>query len=96
VWRSRHHRKGLPFKNAGKLLSIGMELRRCFWMPKEMNWWIGIVFAAGSLLFLLGSVFSLVPDLARALSINSAYISRTFFVGSIQSGLQIWWDRFFS
>src|SRR5271165_2101781 len=43
VWRSRHHRKGLPFKEAGKLLSIGMELRRCFWMPQEMNWWIGIV-----------------------------------------------------
>jgi len=83
VWRSRHHRKGLPFKEAGKLLSIGMELRRCFWMPQEMNWWIGIVFAAGSVLFLLGSVFSLVPDLARMLSINSASISRTFFVGSI-------------
>ena len=48
-----------------------------------MNWWIGIVFAAGSVLFLLGSVFSLVPDLARMLSINSAAISRIFFVGSI-------------
>jgi hypothetical protein len=83
VWRSRHHRKGLPFKNAGTLLSIGMGLRRCFWMPQEMNWWIGIVFAAGSGLFLLSSVFSLVPDLARMLSINSASISRTFFVGSI-------------
>jgi hypothetical protein len=28
-------------------------------------------------------VFSLVPDLARMLSINSAAISRIFFVGSI-------------
>ena len=83
VWRSRHHRKGLPLKKAGKLLSIGVELRRCFWMPQEMNWWIGIVFAAGSVLFLLGSVFSLVPDLARMLSIDSASISRIFFVGSI-------------
>jgi hypothetical protein len=45
-----------------------------------MNWWIGIVFAAGSVLFPLGSVFSLVPDLARMLSINSASISRIFFV----------------
>jgi hypothetical protein len=83
VWRSRHHRKGLPFQKTGKLLSVGMELRRCLWMPQEMNWWIGIVFAAGSVLFLLGSVFSLVPDLARMLSINSASISRIFFIGSI-------------
>ena len=83
VWRSRHHRKGLPLKKAGKLLPIGPELRRCFWMPQEMNWWIGIVFATGSVLFLLGSVFSLVPDLARVLSINSASINRIFFVGSI-------------
>jgi hypothetical protein len=83
VWRSRHHRKGLPLKKAGKLLSIGVELRRCFWMPQEMNWWIGIVFAAGSVLFLLGSLFSLVPDLARMLSIDSASISRIFFAGSI-------------
>ena len=83
VWRSRHHRKGLPSKKPGKLLPVGLELRRCFWMPQEMNWWIGIVFAAGSALFLLGSAFSLVPDLARVLSINSASISRIFFVGSI-------------
>jgi hypothetical protein len=60
-----------------------MELRRCLWMPQEMNWWIGIVFYAGSVLFLLGSVFSLVPDLARMQSIDSASISRIFFVGSI-------------
>jgi hypothetical protein len=83
VWRSRHHRKGLPLKKAGNLLSIGVELPRCIWMPQEMNWWIGIVFAAGSVFFLLGSLFSLVPDLARMLSINSASISRIFFAGSI-------------
>jgi hypothetical protein len=83
VWRSRHHRKGLPLKKDGKLLSIATSLRRCFWMPQEMNWWIGVIFAVGSVLFLLGSVFSLVPDLARVLSINSASISRIFFAGSI-------------
>ena len=64
VWRSRHHRKGLLLKRAGEIPSVGVELRRCFWMPQEMNSWIGIIFAGGSVLFLLGSLFSLVPDLA--------------------------------
>jgi hypothetical protein len=48
-----------------------------------MNWWIGVVFAAGSLLFLVGSVLSLAPELARTWSLDGTAINMIFFAGSI-------------
>jgi len=52
-------------------------------MPQELNWWIGNVFAVGSVLFALGSVLSLVPALARAWALDTAQINAIFFTGSI-------------
>jgi hypothetical protein len=52
-------------------------------MPQQLNWWIGTVFAAGSLLFALASVLSLSPTFARALSLDSTGINAIFFAGSI-------------
>ncbi len=52
-------------------------------MPRQLNWWIGIVFALGSLLFAVASVLSLVPALARMGSLDSKEINAIFFVGSI-------------
>ena len=83
VWRSRDHRKGLRRAKSGKLLTVSAVLLRCMWMPQQLNWWIGIVFAAGSLLFLLGSVLSLTPGLATKWSLDATRINAIFFTGSI-------------
>jgi len=83
VWRSRDHRKGLYTAEPGKSVPAGVILLRCLWMPWQLNWWIGVVFAAGSLLFLLGSVLSLAPVLARKWSLDATAINAFFFAGSI-------------
>ena len=52
-------------------------------MPRQLNWWIGVIFAMGSLLFALASVLSLMPALAQAWSLDSTGINAIFFTGSI-------------
>jgi hypothetical protein len=83
VWQSRHHRKGLRRAEPGKAVAVGATLLRCLWMPRQLNWWIGVVFATGSSLFLLGSVLSLAPVLARKWSPEATAINPIFFAGSI-------------
>jgi len=58
-------------------------LQWCLWRPASLNWWIGSLFALGSSLFALGSVASLWPELAGALSLRPAGISALFFGGSL-------------
>ena len=49
------------------------------WLPVELNWWIGVIFALGSALFALGSLLVLFPALVPGgLSSNPV-----FFAGSI-------------
>lgn len=83
VWRSRDHRKHLQAAGSQPSISIGALLRRCLWMPRQLNWWIGVIFAVGSFLFMLGSLFSLIPALARIGSLNANAINAIFFIGSI-------------
>lgn len=83
VWSSRHHRKGLLVAEATKAAAIIATLVRCLWMPRQLNWWIGIIFAVGSLLFALASVLSLAPAVARAWSLDTTGINTIFFAGSI-------------
>ncbi len=83
VWQSRHHRKGLSRVEPGRSVKVWVMLLRCLWMPQQLNWWIGVVFAAGSLLFLLGSVLILAPALARIWTLDATAINRIFFAGSI-------------
>lgn len=76
---SRHHRKALgkaPQRVRNRILSS-------LWQPRELNWWIGFVFAMGSALFAIGSVFYLAPGLARTWSVNTAAIDIMYFAGSI-------------
>jgi hypothetical protein len=82
VWRSRHHRKGLQAPDVSAA-AITTALLRCLWMPWKLNWWIGVIFAIGSLLFALASVLSLWPHLAAAWSLDSTGINAIFFAGSI-------------
>jgi hypothetical protein len=89
VWSSRHHRKGLapPARTASdhcaEVEAIASTTLSCLWMPRRLNWWIGIVFAVGSLLFALGSVLCLWPALAADGSLDSEAINAIFFAGSI-------------
>lgn len=82
-WQSRHHRKGLRVFEPGWSAVLGKVLWRSLWQPRELNWWIGAVFALGSLLFVLGSVFSLAPRLAEMLSLGESRVNAVYFAGSI-------------
>jgi hypothetical protein len=83
VWSSRHHRKSLTPPEVLEAIAFTETLLRCLWMPKRLNWWIGIVFALGALLFALASLLSLSPDLAALWSMKSSTINAIFFAGSI-------------
>jgi len=83
VWQSRHHRKGLQTPKSRQLKTVETVLRRSLWMPRQLNWWIGAIFAIGSLLFMLGSIFSLSPALAQLASLNTTTVNSIFFAGSI-------------
>ena len=83
VWRSRDHRKGLRQTESDKLLTLSAMLLRCLWMPKQLNWWIGVIFAIGSLLFMLGSILSLESGLAKNWFLDTTEINAVFFTGSI-------------
>jgi hypothetical protein len=83
VWHSRPHRKGLRRGDPAAPGGLGAALLRSLWMPRQLNWWIGVVFALGSSLFLLGSVLSLAPGVTQAWGIDNHAINLTFFAGSI-------------
>jgi hypothetical protein len=83
VWQSRHHRKGLPVVISATSETKTAKLIRCLWMPGKLNWWIGVIFAAGSSLFLTGSLLTLTPALAQTWSFDATSINRIFFSGSI-------------
>ncbi|GAG24018.1 unnamed protein product, partial [marine sediment metagenome] len=87
LWSSRHHRKGLRYVETAAEQQSGDAIAgskwRCLWTPDCLNWWIGVVFATGSLLFLVGSVASLAPSLASTWSLDSTTINAIFFAGSI-------------
>jgi hypothetical protein len=83
VWSSRHHRKGLLVRAAREAEELAITLSSCLWMPQRLNWWIGAVFAIGSLLFALASVLSLALTIAGERAMDSTLINAIFFAGSI-------------
>lgn len=93
VWRSRHHRKGLLAPGIHAALTT-KALLRCLLMPWQLNWWIGVVFAIGSMLFALASVLSLWPTLADEWSLDSTRINAIFFAGSIPFALAAYLQLF--
>ena len=77
ILRSRHHRKGLH--EAAKV----PRFMHCLWMPWELNWWIGSIFALGASLFMLGSLLVLLPSLASTWELDTNTVNMIFFAGSI-------------
>jgi hypothetical protein len=67
-WESRRHRKHLT-----RSATRGST----WWAPHARGWWIGVLFAVGSTLFVLGAL----PPYADAVGIR--WDTATFFVGSL-------------
>jgi hypothetical protein len=67
-WESRHHRKHLT-----EAVAHGST----WWAPRARGWWIGVLFAVGSALFVLGAL----PSYAHAVDVR--WDTATFFVGSL-------------
>lgn len=83
VWNSRQHRKGLLVRAAAEAEGLASTLFRCLWSPRILNWWIGTIFALGSLLFAVASTLVLAPSLARTWSLDAMQVNAIYFVGSI-------------
>lgn len=83
VWSSRHHRKKLNYSRDEATELPSHAIRQSVWLPKTLNWWIGLTFSIGSLLFLTASICSLVlmSGLPAALDLSNS--NRMFFCGSI-------------
>lgn len=81
IRHSRWHRKQLP---ALPQWAAGTrQLLASLWMPRQLNWWIGLVFALGAALFTLGSVLFLFPAVANAWGLSESQANAVFFLGSI-------------
>lgn len=72
VWHARRHRKGLAH-----------AIEATMWQPRQLNWWIGLIFMLGASCFAAGSVLCLAPSLAEGIGLSSAQVNAVFFVGSI-------------
>ena len=59
IWSSRHHRKRLPAPETLLLGRIRKAFRECWLLFSDLNWWIGALFAIGSLFFIVGSAMTL-------------------------------------
>jgi len=66
-WESRHHRKHQGAQAGGST----------WWAPRARGWWIGVLFAVGSVLFALGAL----PGYVNA--VGTTWDSVTFFIGSL-------------
>ncbi|MEY8828252.1 hypothetical protein AB9K34_07530 [Sedimentitalea sp. XS_ASV28] len=69
-WRARQHRKGLSRHPDQTDVPV--------WQRAAYNWWTGLCFSVGSLLFMLGALLSVLPY-----SLAPVQIARMFFLGSI-------------
>ncbi len=83
VWRSRHHRKRLASPEELQREAIVRVAARCLWMPSDLNWWIGSIFAIGATCFAVASLFVLSPSLATLAGQTDTTINQIYFAGSI-------------
>lgn len=70
LWRARQHRKGLSRHPDQSGVPV--------WQRPAYNWWTGLCFSVGSLLFMLGAALSLIPN-----PLSPVQIAIIFFLGSV-------------
>ncbi len=83
IWESRRARKNLRPAHIERQLTAGQILYKSIWMPENLNWWIGLIFAIGATFFSLGCVLVLYPSWATAWGMTAQQVNATFFIGSI-------------
>ncbi|MCO5125488.1 MAG: hypothetical protein M9915_17335 [Rhizobacter sp.] len=81
VLLSRAHRKDLLSGPAA--VAADRAWWHSLWLPRQINWWIGVLFALGSVLFALGSALSLDAALAHAWAMSTTAVNAVYFAGSI-------------
>jgi hypothetical protein len=69
IWNSRHHRK--------HHFRLDKSLGSTLWAPGAVGWWVGILFAIGSVFFAVGSV----PIYFKAVGVFNDNL--TYFLGSL-------------
>ncbi|MFK8252108.1 hypothetical protein [Ancylobacter terrae] len=85
-WLARQHRKGLHLE--ARALDARLPL---FWQSEAYNRAIGLIFAVGSLLFMLGSALSLLP---LAWQPAMLWLNLIFFAGSVPFTLAAYLQHF--
>lgn len=83
IWSSRHHRKKLNYSRNDATQLPSHALRQSIWLPRKLNWWIGLIFAIGSLLFLTACICSLALMSGLTTVLDLSNTNRMFFCGSI-------------
>jgi hypothetical protein len=104
TWESRRHRKRRgPVRPAGMArraapVDTASEswqggTRWLVWAPHRITWWVGVVFAIGSALFVLGAVASLYPALAGGREAAQALTMWSEWTGAVLFTLAtyLWW-----
>jgi hypothetical protein len=89
VATSRRHRKGLPPHEVASVAEVTKAPAtratafRHIWAPRRLGWWIAVLFALGSLHFLVGAVAATWSGAAPAILRDPVTVGWIFFVGSI-------------
>ena len=83
IWSSRHHRKHLRVSLDSRTVLPKLRLAEVVWFPRRMNWWMGVIFSLGALLFGLASLLSLDSTAMNEMSGWREMVATTFFVGSL-------------
>lgn len=76
VWHSRHHRKKILWRGQLGTKLLARLISHGVWLPQELNWWIGVVFAIGAALFCIASVLCLLDVFVSATNV-------IYFLGSV-------------
>ncbi|WP_116131004.1 hypothetical protein [Tropicimonas sp. IMCC34043] len=77
LWRARQSRKGLLPAERGH-----DAVAPAFWQARGYNWLTGLLFAIGSMLFMLGATVSVLPP-HWAMTPSTFAINAIFFLGSL-------------